>query len=163
MGLQRLRQDWVTELPEGFVEVENEWSNCNTLLTLAEYQGTFWDINRNKRTSSPTSVLGGHWPGRARDGTSLFSGLGGEKTCDNPGLSLDPVAGENGRAWGLIQGVMGSPCFSGIPEGSILETALEIQDRGGLLSTGGSLGSSWIGRARKFKVKKFFWKVGNLI
>ena len=63
-------------------------------------------------------------------------------TCDNPGLSLDPVTGKNGKAWGLIQGDMDSPCCSGIPEGSILKTALEIQDRGGLLSTGGSLESN---------------------
>ena len=155
MGLQRVRHDWATELTEGFVEVENEWSNCSSLLTLAKYPGTFWDISRNKRTSSSTSVLGDHWPGRARDGTSLSSVLGGVMTCDNPGLSLDPVTGKNGKAWGLIQGDMDSPCCSGIPEGSILKTALEIQDRGGLLSTGGSLESNWTGRARKFKVKIF--------
>ena len=75
-------------------------------------------------------------------GLLSLSGLGWVKTCDKPGLSLDPMTEKNGRAWGLIQGDMDPPCCSGILEGSVLRTALEIQDRGGLLSTGGSLESS---------------------
>lgn len=129
--------------------------NDQTVILFLHWQNTRGLSETSIRISGPVLlplswvVIGQEGPGMGL----LSSGLGGVKTCDNPGLSLDPVTGKNGRAWGLIQGDMALPAAQGSQRGLFLKQPWNSRQRG--LWAQGVL-CSWIGRARKFKVKNFF-------
>lgn len=64
--------------------------------------------------------------GQEGPGMGLLSLL----TCDNPGLSLDPVTGKNGRAWGLIWETRTLPAAQGSQRGLFLKQPWKFKTEG---------------------------------